>query len=55
MNLIQNLEAAWYYHLGSRHLEANDDHAALANFNRAVNLQPIIIRLGSGEAWLWGT
>jgi Tetratricopeptide repeat. len=40
MNLIQNLEAAWYYHLGSRHLEANDDHAALANFNKAVNLQP---------------
>ena len=39
MNLIQNLEAAWYYHLGSRHLEANDDRAALANFNRAVKLQ----------------
>ena len=39
MNLIQNLEAAWYYHLGSRHLEANDDHGALANFNRALKLQ----------------
>ncbi|MEG4577522.1 tetratricopeptide repeat protein [Microcoleus sp. N3A4] len=39
MNLIQNLEAAWYYHLGSRHLEANDHNGALANFNRAVKLQ----------------
>ncbi|MEG4497951.1 tetratricopeptide repeat protein [Microcoleus sp. F10-C6] len=39
MNLIQNLEAAWYYHLGSRHLEANDNDGALANFNRAVKLQ----------------
>jgi tetratricopeptide (TPR) repeat protein len=39
MNLIQNLEAAWYYHLGSRHLEANDHDNALANFNRAVKLQ----------------
>lgn len=39
MNLIQNLEAAWYYHLGSRHLEANDNDAALANFNKAVKLQ----------------
>lgn len=39
MNLIQNLEAAWYYHLGSRNLEANDDHGALANFNRALKLQ----------------
>ncbi|MBE9097002.1 tetratricopeptide repeat protein [Tychonema sp. LEGE 07203] len=39
MNLIQNLEAAWYYHLGSRHLEANEHDRALANFNKAVNLQ----------------
>ncbi|MEG3863792.1 tetratricopeptide repeat protein [Microcoleus sp. herbarium12] len=39
MNLIQNLEAAWYYHLGSRHLEANDHDSALANFSRAVKLQ----------------
>ena len=39
MNLIQNLEAAWYYHLGSRHLEAHDHDSALANFSRAVNLQ----------------
>ncbi len=39
MNLIQNLEAAWYYHLGSRLLEADDRDGALANFNRALKLQ----------------
>lgn len=39
MNLIQNLESAWYYHLGSRQLEAKDNDAALANFDRALNLQ----------------
>jgi tetratricopeptide (TPR) repeat protein len=40
MNLIHNLEAAWYYHQGSRQLEAKDNDAALANFERALNLQP---------------
>jgi|AGSF01.1.fsa_nt_gi Tetratricopeptide repeat. len=40
MNLIQNLEAAWYYHLGSRQLEVKDNHAALANFDITLNLQP---------------
>ncbi len=33
------MEAAWYYHLGSRHLEANEHDCALANFNRALKLQ----------------
>ncbi|TAG94796.1 MAG: tetratricopeptide repeat protein [Oscillatoriales cyanobacterium] len=46
MNLIQNLEAAWYYHLGSRQLEAQDNDAALANFDTALNLQP-----GHYKAW----
>ena len=39
MNLIQNLEAAWYYHQGSRQLEASYNDAALANFERTLNLQ----------------
>ena len=39
MNLIQNMEAAWYYHLGSRHLEANEHDCALENFNKALKLQ----------------
>lgn len=46
MNLIQNLEAAWYYHLGSRQLEAQDNDGALTNFDTALNLQP-----GHYKAW----
>ena len=33
------MEAAWYYHLGSRHLEVNEHDSALEHFNRALNLQ----------------
>jgi len=39
MNLIQNMEAAWYYHLGSRHLEVNEHDSALEHFNRTLKLQ----------------
>lgn len=40
MNPIQNLEAAWHYHQGSRQLNSNEHEAALANFDRALKLQP---------------
>lgn len=39
MNLIQNLEAAWYYHQGSRQLEAKDNNGALISFDRALKMQ----------------
>ncbi|MGL5059788.1 MAG: tetratricopeptide repeat protein [Microcoleus sp.] len=39
MNLIQNLEAAWHYHQGSRQLEAKDNEGALESFDRALQMQ----------------
>jgi tetratricopeptide (TPR) repeat protein len=39
MNLIQNMEAAWYYHQGSRQLEAKDNENALQSFDRALKMQ----------------
>ena len=54
MNLIQNLEAAWYYHQGSRQLEAKDNEAALANFDRALNLQPDHYKAWFGQGMALG-
>lgn len=54
MNLIQNLEATWYYHQGSRQLEAKDNEAALANFDRALNLQPDHYKAWFGQGMALG-
>lgn len=39
MSIVQNLEAAWYYHQGSRQLEAKDNDGALVSFERALKMQ----------------
>lgn len=54
MNLIHNLEAAWYYHQGSRQLEAQDNDAALANFDKALNLQPDHYKAWFGQGMALG-
>lgn len=54
MNLIQNLEAAWYYHQGSRQLEAKDNDAALANFDRVLNLEPAHYKAWFGRGMALG-